>query len=129
MSKCEKFLEFFDYLVENCKESVEIPEDVQEFYETLKSEETTQKNKPLFTETGLEILEYLQSQTGKNYKAKDIADGMLISSRKVSGAMRKLVTDGYIERFGKNPVIYSLTEEGKNFNIIDYKSKIEHEGE
>ena len=128
MNKCEQFLRFFDYLVENCKEPVVVPDIVQEFYDTLKSEGTLQNNKSLFTETGLQILEYLQSQTTKNFKAKDIADGMLISSRKVSGAMRKLVTDNYVEKFGKNPVIYSLTETGKNFNITNYKNKIE-EGE
>ena len=52
------------------------------------------------------------------WKAKDIAEGLFISSRGVSGAMRKLVTDGYVEKVGQDPVIYSLTEKGKIVEII-----------
>jgi predicted transcriptional regulator len=42
---------------------------------------------------------------------------MFINSRTVSGAMRKLVTDGFVEKIGENPVIYSITEKGKNIEI------------
>ena len=121
MSKCEQFLDFFDYLVTNCKEPVCIPPDVLDFIDTLREQGSI---KPPFTESGLEILEYLQSQPVKNIKAKDIGSGMAVSSRKVSGAIRKLVTDGYVEKFGKTPVIYSLTEKGRNFNIKEYKEKM-----
>ena len=48
------------------------------------------------------------------YKARDIAQGMFIASKSVSGAMRKLVTDGYVEKIGQNPVVYMITEKGKN---------------
>lgn len=127
MSNCKDFLDFFDYLVENCKEPVELPAPVKEFYERLKVEGSLQADKPLLTESGLEILEYLQSEEGKNLKAKDIADGMSVSSRKISGAIRKLVTDGFVDKFGQNPVIYSLTEKGKQFDINDYKEKMSNE--
>lgn len=91
----------------------------------LKTESTIQIEKPLFTESGIQILEYLQNNADtKNLKAKDIADGMDISSRKVSGAIRKLVTDGFVNKFGKGPVLYSLSEKGKEFNIKEYKEKI-----
>ena len=40
--------------------------------------------------------------------------GMFIASKSVSGAMRKLVTDGYVEKIGQNPVVYMITEKGKN---------------
>lgn len=80
--------------------------------------------KPMFTESGLQILEYLQSCDTTNLKAKDIADGMQVSSRKVSGSIRKLVSDGFVDKYGQNPVIYMLTEKGKNFSIEDYKEKI-----
>jgi len=33
--------------------------------------------------------------------------------------MRKLVADGYFEKMGDNPVVYALTEQGKNINIED----------
>jgi predicted transcriptional regulator len=51
------------------------------------------------------------------WKARDVAEGLFISSRAVSGAMRKLVTDGFVEKVGESPVIYSITENGKNINI------------
>ena len=53
------------------------------------------------------------------WKARDIAEGLFISSRTVSGAMRKLVTDGFCEKVGADPVVYALTEKGKNYNIKD----------
>jgi Mn-dependent DtxR family transcriptional regulator len=48
-------------------------------------------------------------------KAKDIAEGLGISARTVSGAMRKLVTDNYVEKISTDPIIYSLTEKGKSY--------------
>lgn len=119
MSKYEPLLDYFDWLVTNCKEPTEIPDNVKEVYNELRN----QSNKPLLTESGMQILEYLQGCDTKNLKAKDIAEGMNIPSRKISGAMRKLVTDGFVEKTGQNPVIYNLTEKGLNFDINDYKMK------
>lgn len=51
------------------------------------------------------------------WKAKDIAEGLFVSSRTVSGSIRKLVTDGFVEKVSQDPVIYSITEKGKNINI------------
>ena len=31
--------------------------------------------------------------------------------------MRKLVSDGFVEKAGKDPIIYSLTEKGKEYEI------------
>ena len=123
MNKCENFLNFFDFLVSNSKEPVIIPDDVQEFYSMLKEQQDNHVDKPLLTESGLPILQYLQGCSVKTLKAKDISEGMGISSRKISGAMRKLVTDGFVEKFGNNPVVYTLTEKGKNFNIRKYKGE------
>lgn len=95
----------------------------------LKTQSEFQNNKPLFTDIGLQILEYLQFSSSKNLKAKDIADGMSVSSRQISGAIRKLVTDGYVSKMGQNPVIYQLTNKGIEFNIKDYKEKIINEQE
>jgi predicted transcriptional regulator len=50
-------------------------------------------------------------------KARDIGEGLCVSSRNISGALRKLVTDGFCEKMGQNPVVYTLTEKGKNFKI------------
>lgn len=127
MNKYEQFLKYFDYLVQNCKEPVIIPDEVKEVYESISLQSSIQNNKPLFTETGLQILEYLQKANTKNLKAKDIAEGMVTSSRQISGAIRKLVNDGYVSKIGQNPVIYSLTEKGINFNIEEYKEKNNNE--
>lgn len=72
--------------------------------------------KPQFTENGQKVLVYMQENvdTYNNlFKAKSIGEGMEISSRTVSGAMRKLVNDGYVEKVGENPTVYSLTTAGK----------------
>jgi DNA-binding MarR family transcriptional regulator len=74
--------------------------------------------KPLFTDNGKLILKFLQEHPETPlWKARDIAEGLFISSRAVSGAMRKLVTDGFVEKVGQDPVIYSITEIGKNITI------------
>ena len=51
------------------------------------------------------------------FKAKEVGEGMNITSRTASGAMRKLVTDGYVEKMGENPVVYSLTDKGMTINL------------
>lgn len=125
MNKYKQFLDYFDWLVENCKQSVVMPDEVQNVYNMLQEQQAMEK--PMFTESGLSILEYLQTCDAKSLKARDIADGMVISSRQVSGAIRKLVTDGFVDKYGQNPVIYSLTEKGRNFDINEYKENLNNE--
>lgn len=128
MNKCEKFLEFFDDLIQNSKYPIELPEDVKEFYDMLKSSQEKFTDRPEFTENGLLVLEYMKNNLDiKSMKAKDIADGIGLPSRRISGAMRKLVSDGYVEKFGQNPVIYTLSNKGKNFNLIKYKENNSNE--
>lgn len=122
MNKYKQFLDYFDWLVENCKQPVVMPDEVQDVYNMLQEQQAMEK--PMFTESGLSILEYLQTCDAKSLKAKDIADGMVISSRQVSGAIRKLVTDGFVDKMGSSPVIYSLTSKGKNFDINSYKENL-----
>ena len=125
MNKYKQFLDYFDWLVENCKQSVVMPDEVQDVYNMLQEQQAMEK--PMFTESGLSILEYLQTCDAKSLKARDIADGMVVSSRQVSGAIRKLVTDGFVDKYGQNPVIYSLTEKGRNFDINEYKENLNNE--
>lgn len=122
MNKCEQFLNFFDYLVEQSKISKDvIPKEVMEYYNVLKEQQVSQKEKPILTEIGTQVLQYLQTNEVQSAKARDIADGMNMSSKKISGSMRKLVTDGFVEKIGANPVVYALTDKGKNFKIQNYK--------
>lgn len=120
-TKCEQFLEFFDKMVEN--NNIIVPAEVKEFRDMLASSQEDFSNKPAFTEIGLTILEYLQACDTKSTKAKEIAEGIEVPSKRVSGAMRKLVSDGYVEKFGQSPVIYALTDKGKNLNIKEIKEK------
>ena len=68
------------------------------------------------TEQGRAILEWLDDKERRNnfYSAKDIGEGLFAASRVISGATRKLVTDGYLEKEGKNPVTYMITSSGHN---------------
>ena len=63
------------------------------------------------------ILDYMQKSDSPMLKAKDVAEGLFISSRAVSGSLRKLVNDGFCEKVGTDPVVYTLTEKGKNYKI------------
>ena len=112
----QEFIEFLEALMKASPEIVEEKgtEQVMAFIDTLK--ETTKKETEL-TENGAMVLGCMQASDSLTFKAKDIADIIGISSRTVSGALRKLVNDGYVDKIGQQPVIYSLTEKGKNYNI------------
>ena len=72
------------------------------------------------SEKGKIIIKHLQEyQDIPMWKARDIAEGLFIAPRGVSGAMRKLVDDGFVEKVGQDPVVYALTEKGKNIIIED----------
>lgn len=79
-----------------------------------------EKDKATFTANGKLILGYMQQNkdTYNNlFKAKDIGEGLGISTRTASGAMRKLVTDEFIEKVGTDPIIYSITDKGLIANL------------
>lgn len=94
------------YPEEFCEESITYFNDLQEVKE----------EKELITEKGKAILKTMR-ELDKNVKAKDIADAMGLSSRTVSGSLRKLSTDGFVEKIGKDPIIYALTDLGKEIEI------------
>lgn len=93
-----------------------MPNNLIEYWDKFKGK--TDNEKPLFTKNGKNILAFLQEHPDTfTWKAKDIAEGMFISSRSVSGGIRKLVNDGFVEKVGQDPTIYSITEKGKNIKI------------
>ena len=115
MTKKDEFIKYVEDLIDG--NHYEMSENVRLYWEAFKGK--VEEDKPLFTDNGKLILQYLQdNQSTPMWKAKDIAEGMFVSSRTVSGAMRKLVSDGYVEKVGQDPVIYSLTEKGKAVEII-----------
>ena len=118
MSKKQEFIKYVEALMRGQEEPLEMNEDVRLYWEAFCG--TTEAEKPMFTDNGKLILKWMQTNTNDPMlRAKDIAEGLFINSRAVSGAMRKLVSDGFVEKLGENPVIYSITEKGKNIKIED----------
>ena len=107
---------FIDY-VESNFETNPMPDNLIEYWEKFKGN-VDKGDKPLFTDNGKLILTFLQENPETStWKAKDIAEGLFISSRTVSGAIRKLVSDGFVEKIGQDPVQYCITEQGKEIKI------------
>ena len=113
-------VEFFNFVNELMKASPDVAnnlmtDDIRTYLDMLAGEA---KDKSELTENGKVILKYLQEHNDvRLWKTRDIADQLGIASRSASGSMRKLVNDGYCEKLGENPVIYSLSEKGKNYII------------
>lgn len=117
MSKKQEFISYVKDLIDATSEyPVLMNEDARLYWEAFCG--TNDPEKPMFTDNGKLILKYMQEHQSEGmWKARDIGEGLFIGSRAVSGAMRKLVTDGYVEKVGQDPVVYSLTDNGKNIKI------------
>lgn len=109
-----EFLNFVNKLMEANPELTEsLMTDSIKNYLTVMADK---KEKPALTENGKAILSYLQENlVDKPFKSADVAQGMGISARGISGSLRKLVSDGFCDKTGKDPYIYNLTEKGKTF--------------
>ena len=117
MSKKQEFISYVKDLMDEAPHVI-MSEEAHLYWEAFCG--TTEVEKPMFTDNGKLILKWMQENTSDPMlRAKDIAEGLFIGSRAVSGAMRKLVTDGFVEKVGQDPVIYSITEKGKNIKIED----------
>ena len=124
MTKKQKFIEviqkeIFDRDDIYCENYPDDWEDLKAYWDAFKGKEEVEK--PMFTDNGKLILKYMQEHVTDMPmgKAKDIGEGLFISSRAVSGAIRKLVTDGFVEKIGQDPVVYALTEKGKEIENND----------
>ena len=124
MTNRELFIEEIEELVStSCHR---LSEGARAYFEQLKA--TPEKEKAPFTENGAKVLIWMQ-ENYESYnnilKAKEIGDGLFCSSRTVSGAMRKLITDGYVSKTEGTPTCYSLTELGMNVTVVipEKKSK------
>ena len=95
----QEFIDFLNALMEAAPDVVEekMNDNVKAYIDALIDKKG---EKPALTDNGKIVLKYLQNAEPGLYKAKDIADGLLVASRNVSGAMRKLVSDGFVEKMG-----------------------------
>ncbi len=117
MSKKQEFINYVKALMDE-RPNITMSEDAALYWEAFCGVGDTEK--PMFTDNGKLILKWMQTNTQEPMlRAKDIAEGLFINSRAVSGAMRKLVSDGFVEKVGQDPVIYSITEKGKDIKIED----------
>lgn len=121
MSKKSEFINYINALIDATQANpIEPNEDAKSYWLALCGGKDD-NDKPTFTDNGKLIMKYLQGLPIDTpmMKAKEIAEGMFVSSRAVSGAMRKLVTDGFVEKVGQDPVMYALTDAGRNIKIED----------
>ena len=82
----------------------------------IKDEETSVK----ITESGKKILLFMQEneETMNNvFTSKAIAEAFFTSGRSIAGSMRKLVSDKFVSKEGKDPIRYSLTEAGRSLSL------------
>lgn len=117
MSKKEKFIDEITKMLEDSPEKYLSPDALDYWNGILKGCES---DKPQFTPNGKLILQYMRDnkdQYNNVFKAKEIGEGLGISSRTASGSMRKLVSDGFIEKIGSEPVIYAVTPAGLEVNL------------
>lgn len=119
MTSREIFIDVIDDLLRKTDLVAFCGEDSQkvlEYFESLKAIPA----KPEITEKGLEILQAMQSEMdirNNLFKASDIGEIIGKPAKAVSGSLRKLVTDGFVEKIGEKPIIYALTEKGKTFEV------------
>ena len=94
--------------------------DAMAYFEAFKTSVDSKSDKPKFTDNGKLILQYMRDNADASqnmFKAREIAEGIFISSKSVSGSMRKLVNDGFVEKIGQDPIIYAITEAGMQVEI------------
>lgn len=124
MTNKEQFIKEVEDMI--CKSCTILSEGGLAYFEQLKA--TPEKEKAPFTENGAKVLIWMQ-ENYESYnnilKAKEIGDGLFCSSRTVSGAMRKLIIDGYVSKTEGTPTCYSLTELGMSVTVVipEKKSK------
>ena len=123
MTKKEAFIKMVESLIDPLDIN-ELKEDDEtkmaiDFFQELK-ENKASTPKPEITENGAKILSYMQENYQKYnnvFKAKEIGEGLFVSSRSVSGSMKKLITEGFVEKIGSDPVAYSITDKGKDKDL------------
>ena len=101
-----------------------INEDAMNYFTEFKN--GTVKNSSVITEKGVAVLRFLQTQPSTNYAftAKMIAEELNMNTRSISGTMRKLLNDGYVEKLTTlTPITYQITPAGLAFDLDKIENK------
>ena len=112
----QEFIKFLNALMAaspNVTETL-MTENIKTYIATLTEEAVKSES---LTENGEKVLKGAQEFGSLTFKARDIADNLGVPTKTISGALRKLTTDGYCEKICIDPVIYVLTEKGKNYKF------------
>jgi len=120
MTKKETFINEVLSLTGNAPEKVFSP-DALDYWNSLNS---ASSEKPKFTEIGKTTLRFMKENkdTYNNiFKSKEIGEALGISSRSISGGMKKLVNDGYVEKMGDSPITYAITSLGLEADLEESK--------
>lgn len=123
MTDKEIFIKIVDDITFNCDSlndfySIEEIEIARKFWDNFKNGKV--KNSGAMTENGRKLLSWMQENIDSMsnvFTSKEAAEALFTSGRSIAGSMRKLVNDGYVEKTGKDPVQYSLTEAGKTYQF------------
>lgn len=112
----EEFLNFLDELmsIDETKTNELMTDNIQAYIKVLREGDVS--TKPEITDKGKVILAYLKDITVP-MKSVDIANGMGVASRSVSGSMKKLVENGFVEKIGDRSASYIITQKGKDYKI------------
>ena len=112
MTKREKFIEeIWNHVTSDG--GIHISDEAFEYLKEMR--DGKDENAVKVTETGLRVLQWLKDNSKQGFEyfsSKTIGEGLFCSPRIVSGAARKLVADGFLEKEGKAPVSYRLTQAG-----------------
>ena len=123
MTKKEAFIEIVNYFFEDNDVRFENDENFKlamAFWADFKNNKV--KNSGAITENGAKLLSWMQENMenmSNVFTSKEAAEALFTSGRSIAGSMRKLVADGYVDKIGKNPVQYALTDKGKNYLFED----------
>jgi DNA-binding PadR family transcriptional regulator len=123
MTKKEAFIKIIqteifdrtDIYVENYPDEYEL---AASFWEDFKDGKV--KNSGAMTENGRKILLFMQENEeamNNMFTSKEIAEALFTSGRSIAGSMRKLVSDEFVSKEGKDPIRYSLTEAGRSLSL------------
>lgn len=103
--------EIFIQEVKNFFNTQNVAEEAKAYFEQFCKKE----EKPAFTESGAKILAFMKANKAECdnvFTTKAIANGLFCSGRVISGAIRKLINEGYVGKIGDEPVRYALTALG-----------------
>lgn len=95
-----------------------LSDEAMQFFNGLKEEK-------LLTKKGAEVLKLLQNQD-KDYifTAKMLSENINMNTRSISGTMRKLLNDGFVEKIGSStPISYRITEKGFALDLDNIENK------